>query len=50
MRNLIIIVLLFVIFTMYYKIDVKVNKNSKEYKTLVDTVQKTTNNLFEKIK
>lgn len=50
MRTILIIILGIVIVCMYLKVEVKVNKDSKEYKTAVDTTQKVVNKLFDSIK
>jgi hypothetical protein len=50
MRNLIILILGAIIACWYFKIEVKVDKNSKEYKSAVDNTQKVVNGVFEKIK
>jgi hypothetical protein len=50
MKNLLILILGIIVICLYLKIEVKVDKNSKEYKSAVDTTQKVVNKMFEKIK
>ena len=50
MRTILIIILGITVICLYLKIEVKVDKNSKEYKSAVDTTQKVVNKMFDSIK